>query len=50
LSHCICGVEDQATKAETISGVQCFELVVAGMPDAKEASDRRARRMKNVDV
>jgi hypothetical protein len=49
LSHCICGVEDQATKAETISGVQCFELVVAGMPDAKEASDRRAPRMEDVD-
>ena len=32
LSRGICGVEDQATKAETISRVQCFELVVAGMP------------------
>jgi hypothetical protein len=30
--------------------VQCFKLVVAGMPDAKIAGERRAARMKNVDV
>src|SRR5476649_2807825 len=46
----MCGAEDQATKAETISRVQCFELVVDGMPDTKKASERRGRRMKDVDV
>ncbi|MGH8291826.1 MAG: hypothetical protein ACREV7_23130 [Steroidobacteraceae bacterium] len=50
LSHRKCGIEDEPDKPETISRVQRFELVVAGMPDAKKAGERRAPGMKGVDV
>ncbi len=38
LSKGMGGIKDQPTEAQTIGRVQCFEFVVAGMPDAKEAS------------
>ncbi|MGH7108601.1 MAG: hypothetical protein ACREFT_19065, partial [Acetobacteraceae bacterium] len=50
LSDRICGIEDEPDKPETISRVRRFELVVAGMPDAKKAGERTDPAMKNVDV